>query len=330
MLCLRVAEPARLPRQARQGCGHSIYSRSTARRSTRASLWPLVPSVDRRVPIRPETWLVDKPLISQGDPASRSLRMIGKLDLRRRLARLCASSRSGYSCAPRPRPTSREGVRCWPSGEGAGQARGAATLPAGDRGGRPGVRARRAGMLPPNVLQDEADENVYYFYEVYASQAALEAHRATPHYARRRAAADTLDGPTEAIRCRPASRRPVGTEGGCRSGRRLQGASDHQPCRPSRPSSSAPGLQDHARAIRWRSASAGRRPSPGRRDLDVQGRGTGVQQVGPRGEPREPGREDERAVGTDPRRSEYPLFALAPIRQDLRRHQPHEVDHLAA
>ncbi len=54
-----------------------------------------------------------------------------------------------------------------------------------------------------NVLQDEQDENVYYFYEVYASAAALEAHRATPHYAVWRAAADTLDGPTEAIRCRP-------------------------------------------------------------------------------------------------------------------------------
>jgi autoinducer 2-degrading protein len=54
-----------------------------------------------------------------------------------------------------------------------------------------------------NVLQDEQDENVYYFYEVYTSPEALEAHRATPHYAVWRAAADTLDGPTDAIRCRP-------------------------------------------------------------------------------------------------------------------------------
>ena len=53
-----------------------------------------------------------------------------------------------------------------------------------------------------NVLQDEKEENVYYFYEVYADQAALEAHRAMPHYAVWRAAADTLDGPTEATRCR--------------------------------------------------------------------------------------------------------------------------------
>ena len=34
-----------------------------------------------------------------------------------------------------------------------------------------------------NVLQDEKDENIYYFYEVYKDQAALEAHRTMPHYA---------------------------------------------------------------------------------------------------------------------------------------------------
>ena len=56
------------------------------------------------------------------------------------------------------------------------------------------------GCLRFNVLQDEHDKNVYYFYEVYADEAALEAHRATPHYAVWRAAADTLDGPTEATR----------------------------------------------------------------------------------------------------------------------------------
>src|SRR5919108_5265644 len=57
------------------------------------------------------------------------------------------------------------------------------------------------GCVRFNVLQDAQDENVYYFYEVYRDQAALDAHRATPHYAVWRAAADTLDGPTEAIRC---------------------------------------------------------------------------------------------------------------------------------
>ena len=53
-----------------------------------------------------------------------------------------------------------------------------------------------------NVLQDEQDPNVYYFYEVYKDQAALEAHRAMPHYAVWRAAADTLEGPTKATRCK--------------------------------------------------------------------------------------------------------------------------------
>jgi len=59
------------------------------------------------------------------------------------------------------------------------------------------------GCLRFNVLQDEKDQNVYYFYEVYKDQAALEAHRQAPHYAIWRAAADTLDGPTEPTRCAP-------------------------------------------------------------------------------------------------------------------------------
>ena len=65
------------------------------------------------------------------------------------------------------------------------------------------------GCLRFNVLQDEKDENVYYFYEVYKDEAALEAHRKAPHYAVWRAAADTLDGPTEPVRCKtvfPAAR----------------------------------------------------------------------------------------------------------------------------
>ena len=60
-----------------------------------------------------------------------------------------------------------------------------------------------------NVLQDEKDQNVYYFFEVYKDQAALEAHRAMPHYAVWRAAADSVDGPTEPTRCQtvfPADR----------------------------------------------------------------------------------------------------------------------------
>jgi quinol monooxygenase YgiN len=57
------------------------------------------------------------------------------------------------------------------------------------------------GCMRFNVLQDQQDANTYYFYEVYRDEAALEAHRAAPHYAVWRAAADTLDGPTQATRC---------------------------------------------------------------------------------------------------------------------------------
>jgi (4S)-4-hydroxy-5-phosphonooxypentane-2,3-dione isomerase len=56
------------------------------------------------------------------------------------------------------------------------------------------------GCLRFNVLQDAQDQNVYYFFEVYRDEAALEAHRAAPHYGVWRAAADTLDGPVEATR----------------------------------------------------------------------------------------------------------------------------------
>ncbi len=66
------------------------------------------------------------------------------------------------------------------------------------------------GCLRFNVLQDEKDPDVYYFYEVYKDQAALEAHRTMAHYATWRAvAADVLDGPTEPTRCQtvlPAER----------------------------------------------------------------------------------------------------------------------------
>ena len=34
-----------------------------------------------------------------------------------------------------------------------------------------------------NVLQEATDENIYYFYEVYTDEAAVEAHRAKDPYA---------------------------------------------------------------------------------------------------------------------------------------------------
>src|SRR5205823_5807361 len=64
-----------------------------------------------------------------------------------------------------------------------------------------GSEGDEPGCMRFNVLHDQQDPNVYYFYEVYRDEAALEAHRAAPHYAVWRAAADTLDGPAQATRC---------------------------------------------------------------------------------------------------------------------------------
>jgi (4S)-4-hydroxy-5-phosphonooxypentane-2,3-dione isomerase len=57
------------------------------------------------------------------------------------------------------------------------------------------------GCLRFNVLQDRSDQNVYFFYEVYKDAAALDAHRAAPHFAKWQSAADTLDGPPERTQC---------------------------------------------------------------------------------------------------------------------------------
>lgn len=38
------------------------------------------------------------------------------------------------------------------------------------------------GCLRFDVLQDRDDPNRFYFYEVYRDEAALEAHRQTPHF----------------------------------------------------------------------------------------------------------------------------------------------------
>ena len=57
------------------------------------------------------------------------------------------------------------------------------------------------GCLRFNVIQQIEDPDVYLFYEVYKDQAALDAHRAAPHYAVWRAAIDTLEGPIEITRC---------------------------------------------------------------------------------------------------------------------------------
>ena len=64
-----------------------------------------------------------------------------------------------------------------------------------------GSEGDEPGCMRFNVLHDQQDSNVYYFYEVYRDEAAIEAHRAAPHYAVWRAAADTLDGTPELVRC---------------------------------------------------------------------------------------------------------------------------------
>ena len=65
-----------------------------------------------------------------------------------------------------------------------------------------GSEGDEPGCLRFNVLQDAQDDSVYYFYEVYKDEAALEAHRLTPHYAVWKAVADVLDGPTVPTRCK--------------------------------------------------------------------------------------------------------------------------------
>jgi autoinducer 2-degrading protein len=58
------------------------------------------------------------------------------------------------------------------------------------------------GCLRFDVVQDQADQNHFYFYEIYRDEAAIQAHTQAPHYARwRAAAAEVLVEPTQAIRC---------------------------------------------------------------------------------------------------------------------------------
>jgi autoinducer 2-degrading protein len=45
-----------------------------------------------------------------------------------------------------------------------------------------GSREDEPGCLRFDVLQDRDDPDHYYFYEVYRDEAAMEAHRAAPHY----------------------------------------------------------------------------------------------------------------------------------------------------
>src|SRR5207244_471018 len=58
------------------------------------------------------------------------------------------------------------------------------------------------GCLRFDVLQDNADPNHFYFYEVYRDEDAFQAHGQAPHFARwRAAAAEVLVEPTSLSRC---------------------------------------------------------------------------------------------------------------------------------
>ena len=62
--------------------------------------------------------------------------------------------------------------------------------------------ADEPGCVRFNVVQDTKDENVYIFYEVYKDEAALDAHRATPHFAMWvEVAKECLDGTAERTLC---------------------------------------------------------------------------------------------------------------------------------
>jgi quinol monooxygenase YgiN len=50
------------------------------------------------------------------------------------------------------------------------------------------VRDEGGGCLRFDVYQDQADENHFFFHEIYRDQAAIDAHGKTPHLARWRAA----------------------------------------------------------------------------------------------------------------------------------------------
>ena len=58
------------------------------------------------------------------------------------------------------------------------------------------------GCLRVDVLQDNADPNHFFFYEVYRDEAAFQAHGQAPHFGRwRKAAEELLAEPTTATRC---------------------------------------------------------------------------------------------------------------------------------
>lgn len=60
------------------------------------------------------------------------------------------------------------------------------------------IRKTEPGCLAYTLLRSSQDRNAFLFYEIYADQAAFDAHRASPHlaaYRKRREDGGLLDGP---------------------------------------------------------------------------------------------------------------------------------------
>jgi len=66
-----------------------------------------------------------------------------------------------------------------------------------------GSREDEPGCLRFDVLQDNADPDHYYFYEIYRDEAALKAHTQAPHYQvwRQVVEAGVLVEPAQVTRC---------------------------------------------------------------------------------------------------------------------------------
>ena len=62
------------------------------------------------------------------------------------------------------------------------------------------------GCLYFDVVQDVADDHHFLFYELYADQAAVDAHRAAPHFAAWRRAADQYVVPGSQVNTLAAGR----------------------------------------------------------------------------------------------------------------------------
>lgn len=66
------------------------------------------------------------------------------------------------------------------------------------------------GCVRFEVLQDASDPDTYYFFEVYRDEAAIQAHRNTPHFARwNQASQELLQGQPQRLVTSPVF--PVST-----------------------------------------------------------------------------------------------------------------------